>query len=298
MSAVCGTERPSPEPEATIRFAALGDSVTVGLGDRMPQGGWRGWAAILASSLAPADQVELTNLARCGALIKDVANEQLPQALALRPTFASVLVGVNDTLRGKFDPAVIAADLESIVCALQRAGTLVLTASLPDPGLLLRIPASLRRPLARRAQEINAVFDHLAVRYDIVHIDVAACPEIYTNACGGSTASTPANVGIGYWHGCFPLAWHSAESDRSSCPVLSPPTPSPAPGHRPGGWPRRALAGWSGDPTTWCPGCCSSRRPTGGITCAAGTPSPACPRFRPCPPSRRCHLRPSSQHKS
>jgi hypothetical protein len=124
VTAVCGTERPSPEPEATIRFAALGDSVTVGLGDRMPQGGWRGWAAILASSLAPADQVELTNLARCGALIKDVANEQLPQALALRPTFASVLVGVNDTLPGKFDPAVILSPVRAIVFIAVHQGLL------------------------------------------------------------------------------------------------------------------------------------------------------------------------------
>jgi hypothetical protein len=37
-----------PQPQPVTRFAALGDSVTVGLGDPMPQGGWRGWAALLA----------------------------------------------------------------------------------------------------------------------------------------------------------------------------------------------------------------------------------------------------------
>ena len=51
------------EPWPAIRFAALGDSVTLGIGDPMPQGGWRGWAALLADSLAPPDQVELSNLA-------------------------------------------------------------------------------------------------------------------------------------------------------------------------------------------------------------------------------------------
>ncbi|MYU18663.1 SGNH/GDSL hydrolase family protein, partial [Streptomyces sp. SID8361] len=30
-----------------LRFAALGDSLTEGLGDPVP-GGWRGWAALLA----------------------------------------------------------------------------------------------------------------------------------------------------------------------------------------------------------------------------------------------------------
>ena len=42
------------------RFAALGDSITVGMGDPVPGGGWRGWAALLASTLP---QPELHNLA-------------------------------------------------------------------------------------------------------------------------------------------------------------------------------------------------------------------------------------------
>jgi lysophospholipase L1-like esterase len=74
-----------------MRFAALGDSVTLGIGDQLPQGGWRGWAALLAGSLAPPDQVELCNLARSGALVRDVASEQLPLALSVRPAVASVL---------------------------------------------------------------------------------------------------------------------------------------------------------------------------------------------------------------
>jgi hypothetical protein len=42
------------------RFAALGDSITVGMGDRAPGGGWRGWAALLAGTLP---QPDLHNLA-------------------------------------------------------------------------------------------------------------------------------------------------------------------------------------------------------------------------------------------
>jgi hypothetical protein len=66
-----------------MRFVALGDLVTVGLGDPMPHGGWRGWAELLAGALAPPGQVEMRNLARCGALVRDVAAEQVPQALRL-----------------------------------------------------------------------------------------------------------------------------------------------------------------------------------------------------------------------
>ena len=32
-------------------FTALGDSITLGLGDPVPSGGWRGWAVFLAEGL-------------------------------------------------------------------------------------------------------------------------------------------------------------------------------------------------------------------------------------------------------
>ena len=115
--------------------------------------------------------------------------------MSLAPAAASVLVGMNDTLRGTFDLAGIAADLEQIVCGLQRAGSVVLTASLPDPGLLLRIPGSLRRPLARRAHAINAVLSELARYYEVVHIDLAAHPAIYDRRMWGVDRLHPSERG-------------------------------------------------------------------------------------------------------
>src|SRR5262249_61787669 len=83
-------------------FTALGDSITLGLGDPVPAGGWRGWAVFLAEGL-PVGQ--LHNLATTGARAADVERTQLPRALELRPDVASVVVGINDTLRRGFDPA-------------------------------------------------------------------------------------------------------------------------------------------------------------------------------------------------
>ncbi len=257
-----------------VRFAALGDSVTLGIGDQMPQGGWRGWAALLAGSLAPPDQVELCNLARSGALVRDVASQQLPRALSVRPALASVLVGVNDTLRGKFDPGAIAADLENIVAALQHAGTVVLTASLPDPGLLLRIPASIRRPLARRAHEINAALGQLAVRYDLVHVDLAACPEIYDRRMWGVDRLHPSERG----HRMLATMFAARLAERGMPPLAPPdpsrPTRSRAPGGRLTGWPPRGPGGWYGGPGTCCPGCSSWRWPNGGTAGAGPVPAP------------------------
>ena len=84
------------------RIATLGDSITMGMGDPGPDGGWRGWAQHLASGLPDP---ELHNLAALGAQAAHVERDQLPAALGLRPDIASVVVGINDTLRAGFDPA-------------------------------------------------------------------------------------------------------------------------------------------------------------------------------------------------
>jgi lysophospholipase L1-like esterase len=157
-------------------FTALGDSITLGLGDPLPGGGWRGWASLLAESLPAA---RFHNLATPGAQTCHVGNEQLPQALALAPDVASVVVGVNDSLRAGFDPVRIEAALGHVVGSLRDAGAVVLTMRLPDPGRMLGLPGSLARPLARRVHLINDAADAVAGRFGTVHFDAASDQETY-----------------------------------------------------------------------------------------------------------------------
>jgi lysophospholipase L1-like esterase len=157
-------------------FVALGDSITVGMGDPTPGGGWRGWAAVLAGSLP---QPEMQNLARLGALAADVERVQLPAATALRPDVASVVVGINDTLRGDFDPERTGAAVGRTVAALRAAGAQVLTMRLPDPGQMFGLPRALARPLARRMRAVNAAVDEVAWRHGTVHLDAAGDPATY-----------------------------------------------------------------------------------------------------------------------
>ncbi len=152
-------------------FAALGDSITLGVGDPAPGGGWRGWAGLLAQGL-PAGR--LVNLAANGARVADVERTQLPRALELRPDVASVVVGVNDILRAGFDDAGIQASLAHVTGSLSAAGAVVLTMRLPDPGMMLGLPAVLARPLGRRLQVINEAMDEVAERFGTLHFDVAA----------------------------------------------------------------------------------------------------------------------------
>jgi lysophospholipase L1-like esterase len=162
-------------------FAALGDSITLGIGDPVRGAGgrgraWRGWAALLAGGL---HDPSLHILASPGARFADVEHDQLPSALRLRPDVAGFVVGVNDTLRSSFDPAVIGAAAAHTVGALRAAGAEVLTMRLPDPGRMLGLPGSLARPLARRMQEVNAVMDAVATRFGTLHYDAAGDDEVY-----------------------------------------------------------------------------------------------------------------------
>ncbi len=164
-------------------FAALGDSITLGVGDPVRREGgrggrgraWRGWAALLAGGL---QEPRLHVLASCGARATDVERDQLPAALQLRPDIASFVVGVNDTLRASFDVADVAAAAAHTIGALRAAGAEVLTMRLPDPGQMLGLPGSLARPLARRMHEVNAVMDGLAARFGTLHYDAAGDADV------------------------------------------------------------------------------------------------------------------------
>ncbi|MBC2905152.1 SGNH/GDSL hydrolase family protein [Streptomyces cupreus] len=154
-----------------LRFVALGDSLTEGVGDPVGDG-WRGWAALLAGGLSE-QPVDFTNLAVSGAQTRDVLERQLPDALALRPDVVAVVVGVNDTLRCTFDIHAVAERLDQVYAALTAQGAVVLTSCLPDPGAMLRLPGALARPLARRQRAVNTVVHALSERYDAVHLHAA-----------------------------------------------------------------------------------------------------------------------------
>ena len=92
---------------------------------------------------------------------------------------ASVAVGINDTLRGDFDPERTGVSVGRTVAALRAAGAEVLTMRLPDPGQMFGLPGALARPLARRMRAVNAVVDEVARRHGTLHLDAARDPATY-----------------------------------------------------------------------------------------------------------------------
>lgn len=151
----------APAGRESFRLVALGDSITVGVGDTVGPDAVHGpgWAAHLAAVLGVD---EFTNLATNGARSRDVADTQLGAALALRPRLATVLVGGNDVLRSDFDARFTLADLHRCVGELCRAGTDVVLVRLPVIGLFELTPRLVRRVMRRRVASVNAAVDEVA----------------------------------------------------------------------------------------------------------------------------------------
>lgn len=119
-------------------YVALGDSFTEGLDDVADPtgaaGGYRGWADRLAELLTDrGPQLRYANLAVRGRLLPQIADEQVPQALALGADLVSLVGGGNDVLRPGSDPDALAARLEDAVAALRAGGADVLLATGVDP---------------------------------------------------------------------------------------------------------------------------------------------------------------------
>lgn len=144
-------------------MVALGDSITVGVGDSVGADAVHGpgWSAHLAALLR-ADA--FTNLANNGARSRDVHRTQLPAALALRPTLATVVVGGNDVLRSDFDPREVEHDVRATVSGLRSAGADVVLVRLPVIGLFELAPRVVRTVMRRRVAAVNSAVDAIAVQ--------------------------------------------------------------------------------------------------------------------------------------
>lgn len=161
---------------AYVRFAALGDSATYGLGDRV-EDGWRGWAALLHRAIATAHDVSFCNLAQPGATALQVRREQARDAVLHHPHLASLVVGLNDTMRSCWDDYLVTHDLLDTAERLDDAGAILMTVRFHDHSELLPLPRSLRRSLSRRIGVLNEAYEQIHATYGGLQVDLASAPE-------------------------------------------------------------------------------------------------------------------------
>jgi lysophospholipase L1-like esterase len=150
---------------------ALGDSQTEGLWDGDDTAGVAGFADRLAQrldNLSPG--ISYANLAVRGRRIRDVLDDQLPVARAMRPDLITSCIGMNDVTRpgSSFERAL--DDLDMLHAELAATGATVVITTFPDIAQILPVG----RLLSARVQQINAVIRAAATRHGLCLVDLYA----------------------------------------------------------------------------------------------------------------------------
>ncbi len=217
------------------RFLCLGDSFTEGLEDeRRMDGRHRGWADRVADELSARARgsggadFAYANLAIRGRLVRQVIDEQVPTAVAMRPDLVTLGAGVNDSLRPRFDINATATAMERGVRALRAAGADVLLFEFGDPSRRSRLMGG----VAERIRAYNTALTAIAERYDCRRVSfwqVAAFddPQLWAEDW---LHLSPAG------HQLVASMVLSALADGDD-PWPTPPVPAPT-----ASWPRRARA--------------------------------------------------------
>lgn len=158
---------PPGPPAPAVRFVALGDSFTEGVGDELPDGSPRGWADLVARGWAQGTgtPVAYANLAIRGKLARPIVDEQLEPALALKPTHLSFNGGGNDMLRARTPLSAIADLFSHVLRRCDQEGVTLVLLSGGDPSAQLPMSWLIRR----RGDELSALVEaRLAGRDDVV----------------------------------------------------------------------------------------------------------------------------------
>ncbi|HWI30232.1 MAG TPA: SGNH/GDSL hydrolase family protein [Microbacterium sp.] len=152
---------------SSVRYVAIGDSFTEGVGDELPDGRIRGWADIAAHGWANGigEPIEYANLAIRGRLVWPIVDQQLEPALALQPTHLSFNGGGNDMLRPKTDVERIADAFTHVLRRCDEEGVTLILLSGANPSAQLPFG----RVMQRRGDLLSAaVNDRMGDRTDVV----------------------------------------------------------------------------------------------------------------------------------
>jgi lysophospholipase L1-like esterase len=149
-----------------IKFVAIGDSFTEGVGDVRADGTLRGWADLTAEGLARSvgAPIQYANLAIRGRLLGPIIAGQLEPALALSPTIVTFNGGGNDMLRPGMKLDAIIAQSERALTQILESGAQPLLVFGADPTVGLPGGGGVRAKGAALAERAQASAERLGIR--------------------------------------------------------------------------------------------------------------------------------------
>jgi lysophospholipase L1-like esterase len=143
------------------------------------------WANRLAEHIAAHQgSLDYANLGIRGRCARQIKEEQLGPALALRPDLATVVAGMNDLLRSSFDARAIASDIGDMQRALVDRGCMVITFTIPDISRRLAM-GPFARMLSRRTLALDDELRRVtpasgAILFDLAAYDLAVDPRMWS----------------------------------------------------------------------------------------------------------------------
>jgi lysophospholipase L1-like esterase len=155
---------------------AIGDSFTEGVGDPEPSApnGFRGWADRVAEVLTEqVDDFAYANLAIRGRLIRQIVDEQVEPAIALKPDLVTFSAGGNDVIRPNGDPDNVAQLFEDAVVKLSREGATVVVFTGIDTAF-----TPVFRGIRGKVAIYNENLRSIAAKHDCIVADQWALAEI------------------------------------------------------------------------------------------------------------------------
>jgi len=184
------------------RYVAIGDSSTEGIDDPDGHGGYRGWSNRLAQHIADAQgSVLYANLGVRGKLTREIRDQQLAAAAAMRPDLATVFAGSNDILRLRFDARELGEDIALMQRTLIAAGATVVTFTLPDLTPVMPVA----RVLTPRVRAMNdalrrASADTGAILVDFAKHAVGSDPRLWSDDRFHANAAGHARIAAALAH--------------------------------------------------------------------------------------------------
>jgi lysophospholipase L1-like esterase len=170
------TASASPAPANAVRYVAVGASDTVGVGATDPTTG--SWPARIAA-LLPAGSAYV-NLGVSGSVAVQARDQQLPGAIAQKPTVVSVWLAVND-MNATIQPASYRDALATIVDGLvARTDAKIFVGNVPD----------VRGVPAYKDVDKNALLAQITAYNDVIAAVVKSAPgrvflvDLFTGSAG------------------------------------------------------------------------------------------------------------------
>lgn len=155
----------SPDRETSIlgkgpklTYVVLGDSTAAGIGGEYQ----KGIAVQTAKSLAQQYTVHMTNVGVSGARIKSILDDQVKEAIKLKPDVVLITGGANDVTH-LTSLSMVEKSLIKVIKTLQSSNPdmKIIFTGLPDVGLIPRFPQPLRFLLGLRGKQINKLYSRV-----------------------------------------------------------------------------------------------------------------------------------------